>query len=144
VLAGNVCTHNAPRSDGTGVDCSAFVSAAWGLAQHFTTVAIPSITDPVRNAWDMQPGDAINKPGSHVMLFLRFTPDRKVEVMESSPGACNGRVCRNVYPLASILARGYKPVRFRALARDEIKVAAADQTTDAPAHKKAGKKRGRR
>jgi len=42
----------------------------------------------------------LNKPGSHVMLFLRFTPDRKAEVMESSTGGCNGRVCRNVYPLA--------------------------------------------
>ena len=31
VLAGNICTHNDPRSDVTGVDCSAFVSAAWGL-----------------------------------------------------------------------------------------------------------------
>jgi len=30
MLAGNVCTHNDPRPDVTGVDCSAFVSAAWG------------------------------------------------------------------------------------------------------------------
>jgi hypothetical protein len=115
MLAGNVCTHNDPRPDVTGVDCSAFVSAAWGLASHFTTSAIPGITTEVHNAWDLQPGDALNKPGSHVMLFLRFTPDRKVEVMESSTGGCNGRVCRNVYPLASLLARGYRPVRFRAL-----------------------------
>jgi len=142
-LAGNVCTRNAPRTDVTGVDCSAFVSAAWGLAQHFTTIAIPSITDPVKNAWDMLPGDAINKPGSHVMLFLRFTPDRKVEVMEASPGACNGRVCRNVYPLASILARGYKPVRFRALASDATKIATADQIINVPSNKKARKKRNR-
>jgi hypothetical protein len=46
-----------------------------------------------------------------------------VEVMESSPGACNGRVCRNVYPLASLLARGYQPVRFRALVNDTSVVA---------------------
>lgn len=124
-LAGNVCTRNDPRSDVAGVDCSAFVSAAWGLAQHFTTKAIPSITDTVSDVWDMQPGDAFNKPGSHVMLFLRFTPDRKVEVMEASPGACNGRVCRNVYPAASLLARGYTPVRFRSLANETVA-----QTTD--------------
>jgi len=68
----------------------------------------------------LQPGDALNKPGSHVMLFLRFTPDRKAEVMEASPGSCNGRVCRNVYPLASILARGYAPVRYRALANEAV------------------------
>ena len=70
VLAGNICTHNDPRSDTTGVDCSAFVSAAWGLSTHFTTVAIPSITQPVTDTSDLRPGDAFNKPGSHVMLFL--------------------------------------------------------------------------
>jgi hypothetical protein len=118
VLAGNICTHNDPRSDTTGVDCSAFVSAAWGLSTHFTTVAIPSITQPVTDISDLRPGDAFNKPGSHVMLFLRFTPSHMAEVMESSPGGCPGRVCRNVYPLASLLARGYQPVRFRALVND--------------------------
>jgi hypothetical protein len=125
VLAGNICTHNAPRPDVAGVDCSAFVSAAWGLASHFTTDAIPAIAQPVSNPWDLRPGDALNKPGSHVMLFLRFTPDRMAEVMESSPGACNGRVCRNVYPLAALLARGFQPVRFRALANDTSVVAQA-------------------
>jgi hypothetical protein len=115
MLAGNVCTHNDPRPDVTGVDCSAFVSATWGLSNHFTTSAIPAITTELTNAWDLQPGDALNKAGSHVMLFLGFTPDRKAQVMESSTGGCNGKVCSNVYPLASLLARGYKPVRFRAL-----------------------------
>jgi len=123
VLAGNICTHNSPRSDVAGVDCSAFVSAAWGLSTHYTTAAIPAIASRVTNAWDLRPGDALNKPGSHVMLFLRFTPDRKAEVMESSPGACSGRVCRNIYPLASLLARGFVPVRFRALANDTSAVA---------------------
>jgi hypothetical protein len=130
VLAGNVCTHNDPRPDVAGVDCSAFVSAAWGLANHFTTAAIPAITTELTNAWDLQRGDALNKPGSHVMLFLRFTPDRKAEVMESSTGGCNGRVCRNVYPLASLLARGYKPVRFRALQDQTVTQVASQATPD--------------
>src|SRR5712691_10568789 len=119
-MAGNVCTRNSPRADVAGVDCSAFVSAAWGLSVHYTTAAIPAIAKTVENPWDLKPGDALNKPGSHVMLFLRFTPDRKAEVMESSTGGCNGRVCRNIYPLSSLLARGYRPVRFRALQDDQI------------------------
>lgn len=123
-LAGNVCTRNAPRFDTVGVDCSAFVSAAWGLATHFTTAAIPAIARELSNPWDLQPGDALDKPGSHVVLFLRFTPDRKAEVMEASPGACNGRVCRNVYPLSVLLARGFRPVRFRALANEPVASAA--------------------
>jgi hypothetical protein len=128
-MAGNVCTRNDPRTDVTGVDCSAFVSAAWGLATHFTTAAIPAIASPVENVWDLRPGDAFNKPHSHVMLFLRFTPDRKAEVMEASPGSCNGRVCRNVYPVAALLARGYTPVRFRALANEAPQVAHAQVAT---------------
>ena len=115
VLAGNVCTHDSPRFDVAGVDCSSFVSAAWGLSTHFTTMAIPSIAPRISNPWDLKPGDALNKPGSHVMLFVGFTPDRKAEVFEASPGGCNGRVCHNVYPLASLLARGYEPRRFRGL-----------------------------
>jgi hypothetical protein len=130
--AGNVCTRNAPRTDVAGVDCSAFVSAAWGLSVHYTTAAIPAIAKRVENPWDLKPGDALNKPGSHVMLFLRFTGDRKAEVMEASTGGCNGRVCRNVYPLAALLERGYLPVRFRALAEDET-TASADAYQDAPA-----------
>jgi hypothetical protein len=132
-LQGKVSTRNSPRTDVAGVDCSAFVSAAWGLSVHYTTAAIPAIAKTVENPWDLKPGDALNKPGSHVMLFLRFTPDRKAEVMESSTGGCNGRVCRNVYPLASLLERGYVPVRFRALAEDEMTVSAsAYQESDSP------------
>jgi hypothetical protein len=135
--AGNVCTRNAPRTDVAGVDCSAFVSAAWGLSVHYTTAAIPAIARRVENPWDLKPGDALNKPGSHVMLFLRFTGDRKAEVMEASTGGCNGRVCRNVYPLAALLERGYVPMRFRALAEDATTVAAGAYQ-DAPAgHGKA-------
>lgn len=116
--AGNVCTRNDPQPDVAGVDCSAFVSACWGLATHFTTMAIPSITNELSNPWDLLPGDALNKPGSHVMLFLRFTPDKRAEVIESSTGGCNGKVCHNIYPLASLLARGYRPVRYRGLLND--------------------------
>ena len=135
-MAGNICTRNEPRTDVTGVDCSAFVSAAWGLSTQYTTSAIPSIATKLTNAWDLRPGDALNKPNSHVMLFLRFTPDRKAEVMESSPGACNGRVCRNVYPLASLLARGYIPVRYRALANDTSEVAQAPEQKTEPAKRR--------
>jgi hypothetical protein len=117
-LAGNVCTRNNPRPGVAGVDCSAFVSAAWGLSAHFTTIAIPAITHRLASGWDLLPGDALNKAGSHVMLFVRFTPDRKAEVLESSTGGCNGKVCRNIYPLGSLLARGYEPVRYRALLSD--------------------------
>jgi hypothetical protein len=138
-LAGNVCTRNEPRRDVAGVDCSAFVSATWGLATHFTTAAIPAITSEV-SPWDLKPGDALNKPNAHVMLFLRFTPDRKAEVIEASTGGCNGRVCRNVYPLAALLARGYTPVRYRALENEPTAtVSLPDEQAKGEKTEKAGK-----
>lgn len=76
---------------------------------------MPAITQRIKDPMTLRPGDALNKPGSHVMLFLRFTADRKVEVMEASPNACAGRVCRNVYPLATLLRRGYQPVRLKVM-----------------------------
>jgi hypothetical protein len=87
----------------------------------------------------MKPGDALNKPGAHVMLFLRFTPDRKAEVMEASTGGCNGRVCRNVYPLAGLLERGYIPVRFRAFADDLTTVPTAAYSDGKSAKKRIKK-----
>jgi len=117
-LAGNVCTKNNVRFDVVGVDCSSFVSATWGLSSHFATSAIPSITKELASAWDLLPGDALDKPGSHVVLFLGFTPDRKAMVMEASPGGCRGNVCRNIYPLSSLLARGFVPLRYRGLLED--------------------------
>ncbi len=139
VKAGNICTRNDPRRDVTGVDCSAFVSATWGLSTHFTTLAIPSISKPLSNPFDLLPGDALNKPGSHVMLFIRFTPDKKAEVIEASTGGCNGKVCRNVYPLGSLLARGYVPVRYRGLAADSsAPTAAVANASQSPQGKSLG------
>ena len=117
-LAGNVCTKDGIRPDTAGVDCSSFVSATWGLSTHFTTAAIPAIAEQLSNPWDLKPGDALDKPGSHVVLFMGFTPNREAQVMEASPGACAGRVCRNIYPLSWLLSRGFIPVRYRALAAE--------------------------
>ncbi|WP_181708490.1 hypothetical protein [Chthonobacter rhizosphaerae] len=118
LTAGNVCTRSEIRKRVVGVDCSAFVSEVWGLKAHVTTAAMPAITRPLKNPWSLRPGDALNKPGAHVMLFLRFTADRKVEVMEASPNACAGRVCRNIYPLSVLLRRGYQPVTFSVIKSD--------------------------
>ena len=138
--AGNVCTRNDPRPGLVGVDCSAFVSAAWGLSTHFTTIAIPSIARNLSSGWDLLPGDALDKPGSHVMLFVRFTRDKKAEVLESSTGGCNGKVCRNVYPLGSLLARGYRPMRYRGLLSDaSTSTEAAGMGADTPQGRTKGR-----
>lgn len=107
-LAGNICTKEDPRSDAAGVDCSGFVSETWGMAGHFTTDKIPTISDEIKPT-ELRPGDVLNKPGSHVMLFLRFTPAGRIEVIQSATNDCGGRVCRRQYVLTSLVNSGYKP-----------------------------------
>lgn len=107
-LAGNVCTKENPRHDSAGVDCSGFVSEAWGLTSQFTTSKIPTISDEIKPT-ELRPGDVLNKPGSHVMLFLRFTPSGRIEVIQAATNDCLGRVCRRQYVLTGLINSGYKP-----------------------------------
>jgi hypothetical protein len=50
-------------------------------------------------------------------------------------------VCRNIYPLAALLSRGFQPVRFKALADDTTVV--AQSTYDADKDALAGKTRNK-
>jgi len=111
--AGNICTNEDPKAGFVGVDCSAFVSEVWGLPAHYTTRKLHLVSEPIANARRMLPGDALNKPGSHVRLFLGFTRDRKVQVIEAATTSCKGRVCQNTYILSGMLDSGFKPIRYR-------------------------------
>jgi hypothetical protein len=116
-LAGNICTKEDPRLDAAGVDCSGFVSEAWGMVGHFTTEKIPSISDEIRLT-DLRPGDVLNKPGSHVMLFLRFTSAGRIEVIQAATNDCQGRVCRRQYVLTALINSGYKPRKAKCVTDD--------------------------
>ena len=58
---------------GYRTDCSGFVSMAWGLAAPgHTTSTFYEVEHPI--AWDnLLPGDAIVRPGHHMMLFAGWT-----------------------------------------------------------------------
>jgi hypothetical protein len=116
-LAGNVCTCREPQfnqcqvSAAAGVDCSGFVSRSWGVVKHGTS-NLHAVARPVNGFSQLRPGDALNKAGSHVRLFVRFKPGPQLlfEVLESATNLrCEG-VCRSVYTAAE-LSR-YKPLRY--------------------------------
>lgn len=65
-----------------GLDCSAYVSRAWGLFQHFTTDTIQQVSTPIGKE-DLQPGDALNLPTwddpqhfGHMRLFGGWANDQ--------------------------------------------------------------------
>ena len=51
-----------------GVDCSGFVSRAWQTSQKYGTYTIQNVSSTI-SVNDLDRGDAINKPSSHIVLF---------------------------------------------------------------------------
>lgn len=79
-------------SSATGLDCSAFISKAWGVSRQ-TTDSLASVAQPIGKD-DLQAGDALNlttgrDPGGtgHVRLFDRWAnaEHTKMYVFEETP-----------------------------------------------------------
>lgn len=116
-LAGDICTcrqaayRSCLVSIAAGVDCSGFVSRAWGLRSHTSTTAMGSVAVRLAGLGDLKPGDILNRPGNHVRLFVQFErgPQMRIRTLESAV-SCGG-VCERVYTPVQ-LAR-YRPMRLR-------------------------------
>jgi hypothetical protein len=110
-----------------GLDCSGFVSYAWNLDGYHTTSTLPAAASPV--PWNrLQPGDMLNKAGSHVMLIEKVeagSPDPRITVIEAAKSC--GKICRTTYTKARLMRTGYKP-----FTRQNV-VAAAPSSPDLPA-----------
>ena len=115
-LAGSVCTCRDPQFNqcvvgfATGVDCSGFVSRSWGIAKRGTT-GLGQVAKPIAFN-QLRPGDALNRAGHHVRLFVGFKPGADVvaNVLELATNlACEG-VCQSSYTVDQL--NGYKPLRF--------------------------------
>jgi hypothetical protein len=116
-LAGSICTCREPQFNqcvvnfAAGVDCSGFVSRSWGIPKHGTT-ALGQVSKPVGDVSKLKPGDALNKAGSHVRLFVGFKPGPQLllNVIESATNLrCEG-VCQSTYTPQQLA--GYRPIRF--------------------------------
>ena len=119
-VAGNICTTDA-RTFGCGWRrLLRFCQLPPGGWRRITLLLrIPAIATQLRDPWELRPGDALNKPGSRrrgwcfcaLRLTARLRSWRRRLARERTRMS-------NIYPLASLLARGYQPVRFRALQQD--------------------------
>jgi len=132
-LAGDVCTCRDPAHNdcivdtAAGVDCSGFVSRAWGLASKLGTIGLGGISTKV-TGWQtdigkVKAGDALNKAGSHVRLVVDAisNPEIRIIVIESTTarscmqrdgtvGLCEG-VCECVRKISEF--SGYQLLQFK-------------------------------
>jgi hypothetical protein len=119
-LAGDICTCRDPALDycltldSAGVDCSGFVSRAWGIEKR-GTAGLLDVASELSSMTEMRPGDAFNRPGRHVRLFVQGEPGSQLAytVLESTTRIdCEG-VCERTYRPSEL--NGYRIIRYRGI-----------------------------
>lgn len=103
-----------------GVDCSGFVSRCWRLKERKSTYDMTDVSHPLASFDDLQPGDAVNKPHDHIILFIRWL-DREHErmlVFEAGDAKKDGnpenyeRVHEDIYQRSWLVKKGFGPLRY--------------------------------
>ena len=118
------------------IDCSAFVSWAWGLSSRQTTSTIANFANRISSTSyaDAQIGDCLNKAGTHVVLITDVTYNSNgsissIEISESTTNAANNYCCQKIrygaggaYSLDTIKTKyfnnGY--ILYRSKTRDSV------------------------
>ncbi len=109
-------SRNGVLSCTAGIDCSGFVSYCWGIAltSHlFGTTTLREIAGKPKSNWftDLKPGDALNKSGSHVVLFTGYNPDGTINICEASGSAARVICHRTTWSRF----KGYIPLQYKGL-----------------------------
>ena len=99
-----------------GLDCSSYVSRAWGVSRH-TTDNLSQVADPIAKA-DLQAGDAMNLPTwkdphgyGHVRLFDRWADGAKTKMWVYEETGDTGNSVHRVIPYDP----RYQPMRLKGL-----------------------------
>lgn len=102
----------AVSGDAVGIDCSGFVSRCWKLTQRQSTSTLPSISRKLPSTDALQPADAMNTVGGHVLLFVRWLDAEKTRALfyEAAPFSKTRATERVV---AEMVGQGYQPLRYR-------------------------------
>ena len=121
VSAGDCDTHGngAGSSCAVGVDCSGFVSRAWGLGTKYSTRSIPSISTQYPSYNDLKPGDVVNYAGHHVRLIHTVYDNGSFLIIEAAASSTDWRVGYNSYSVADFQGR-YLPRRFNKVIEGQV------------------------
>lgn len=104
-----------------GVDCSGYISRCLKLPEVYDSARLPSICDALPSAQDLKPGDLLNIPRQHVMLFAGWAkPDRSWIYFYETGGIPEWKPAIKTAPLDALLALGYQPLRYKGMARAEV------------------------
>lgn len=105
----------------TGLDCSGFVSRCLRLPTVHDTAALPALCDLIA-PHQLQPGDLLNVPRSHVVLVAGWMDAERTWIYYYETGGLpdHWRPGLKAAPLNKLLALGFKPMRYRGMARETV------------------------
>jgi len=103
----NDCTTSGDccESCALGVDCSGFVSRAWGLTTKYSTTTLENISTAYSTASQVLPGDIFDYAGSHTRLVDTNFNNGSFKIMESSANGWD--VSYNTYTASQLTS--YSP-----------------------------------
>lgn len=111
----------AVSSEAAGVDCSGFVSRCLKLPVVRDSSQLPALCDRLPDTQALQPGDLLNIPHRHVMLFAGWArPDHSWIYYYETGGIPDWKPALKESPLAAIIALGFEPLHYRGMAREAI------------------------
>ncbi len=95
-----------------GLDCSGFISRCWRFDEKQSTSSLAAHCVKLRSRAELRPGDALNQPGGHVVLFVKWLDDSQTRFLcyEAEPFS---RVRASERHAPEMIAAGYSPLRYR-------------------------------
>jgi hypothetical protein len=99
-----------------GIDCSGLISRCWGLPKAYSTRTLQALCDPVEPITELRPGDILNTPNAHVLLFAGWaTKDRQRLQAYEAGSPPTWKVLLNEMGTKWLLQQGYRGWRYRGI-----------------------------
>jgi cell wall-associated NlpC family hydrolase len=120
LYAGDVYTDDKRRlSDAAvskhaiGIDCSGLISRCWKLDRSYSTKELPALCIRLGSYDELKPGDILNAPDEHVLLFRGWADEQKQRLLGYEAGSPpTWKVLLNSIPI-SLLTEKFQPLRYR-------------------------------
>jgi cell wall-associated NlpC family hydrolase len=119
--AKRMADNKAVSAQAAGLDCSGFVSRCLKLPEVRDSSQLPGLCDPLPTASNLQPGDLLNIPHRHVLLFAGWaSPDHSSIYYYETGGIPDWKPALKESPLQAILDLKFQPLHYRGMARQEV------------------------
>ena len=106
--------NDAVSGEAAGIDCSGLISRAWRLPRSYDTRALPGVGVRLEKLEDLRPGDIVNVPGYHTILFTRWSRDGQLVGYHAAGKPWWG--VHLAYMSREYLDRmGYVPLRYKGM-----------------------------